>query len=114
MYLARRTVPAFGPDSRLPLIEMLSRATWFDWDDLMAADDADPIAESRIFQAQAWLLIHWLASQKGSLADLDLKGAEAAVSRLGLEHLAATLRRHLVQLESRPARTPCAVCPAER
>ncbi len=99
VYLARRTVPAFGPDSRLPLIEMLSRATWFDWDDLMAADDADPIAESRIFQAQAWLLIHWLASQKGSLADLDLKGAEAAVSRLGLEHLAATLRRHLVQLD---------------
>ena len=98
VYLARRTPPLSGQDSRVPLVEMMDRATWLDWDALLQARADSVIASNKLFQAQAWLLVQWLAAQGTPLARLAPGHGSAALAELGSERLSTVLRDHLATL----------------
>lgn len=98
VYLARRTAPLSGQDSRTALVAMMDRSTWLDWDAMLRARSDSAIASNNLFQAQSWLLVHWLAAQGTPLARLTPGDGSAAMAELGPERLSTVLREHLATL----------------
>ena len=98
VYLARRTAPLPGQDSRTALIAMMDRSTWLDWDAMLRARSDSAIASDNLFQAQSWLLVQWLAAQGTPLARLTPNHGSATLAELGPEQLSTVLREHLATL----------------
>ena len=95
VYLARRTEPRTDADPLAGLVAMLGRSAWIPWNDLISADRDSPVTDAELFQAQSWLLVHWLASNRPDLTQLSPNDAEAMRSEIGPAGLDATLRLHL-------------------
>ncbi len=95
VYVARRTEPRTDADPLTGLVAMLGRSAWIPWSDLISAERNSPVTDAELFQAQSWLLVHWLASNRPDLAQLAPEDAEAMQSELGPEGFDATLRLHL-------------------
>lgn len=95
VYLARRTASLSGQDTRIPLATMLERSEWLDWRALIQAERDSAIAHDELFQAQSWLLVQWLATQRVPLTRLTPDHGSAALTELGPDQLAASLREHL-------------------
>ncbi len=98
VYLARESVAASDAAARLSLIDALDTADWLDWERLMSAQRGDAIASDRLFQAQAWLMVHWLARERPDWSPPDPSGAERLLATLGPQGVADTLRGHLFGL----------------
>ena len=108
VYLARRLPPESGVDAARGLVQLLERPAWTEWSELLAAQRDDPATQEDHFQAQAWLLVHWLSSRHASLASLAPDDAGRALAELGEEGLTATLRAHLDNLPHLPPDAPVA------
>ena len=98
VYLARRMAPLSGQDSRIPLVAMMDRSTWLDWDALLQARSDSGIAGNNLFQAQSWLLVQWLAAQGTPLRRITPNHGRTALAELGSEQLSNVLREHLATL----------------
>lgn len=101
VYLARRTEPrtAIGPTAGL--VAMLHRLRWIPWTDLFSTERATLAEGEEVFQAQSWLIVHWMASQIPELRHLSPEYAVRALAESGEEGLDTILRQHLAAL--RPA-----------
>ncbi len=106
VYLARRVLPRADGDPVKGLVQMLETSAWTKWSLLLAAQREDPAIEEEHFQAQAWLLVHWLSSRAPSLARLLPDHAAQALVEFGEEGLTETLRAHLEALPSLPLDAP--------
>ena len=100
VFLARRVPLQSGEDPVAGLLAILDRAEWVEWSDLLAAGRDSEVADKEIFQAQAWSLVHWLASTQFSAARLRPADASNALERLGPENLSVAIREHLAGLHS--------------
>ena len=98
VFLARGFRPRSGEDPVKGLAALLDRSAWIGWHALLAATRNDPVVREDHFQAQAWLLVHWLSSRQPSLASLMSEHGELALSELGEEGLTQTLRTYLAHL----------------
>ena len=98
VFLARRMPLRSGEDPVAGLLAILDRSEWVDWPDLMAAGRDSAVADMEIFQAQAWSLVHWLASTRTSVARLRPDDASDALDRLGADALSIAIREHLTNL----------------
>ena len=98
VYLARRTALPSGQDTRVPLVAMLERSDWLDWRDLLRAERDSAVVNDELFQAQSWLLVQWLATQRVPLTRLTPGRGSTALSELGPDRLTSTLREHLATL----------------
>lgn len=98
VYLARQTATQSGEDSRMYLVATLDRSPWLGWGALLQAGSDSSTADHDLFQAQAWLLVHWLAAQHTVLARLTPGDGDRILSELGPERLSTVLREHLASL----------------
>ena len=98
VYLARRTASQSGQDARMPLVAMLERSDWLDWRALLQAERDSATVNDHLFQAQSWLLVQWLATQRVPLARLTPDHGTTALSELGQDLLTSSLREHLAAL----------------
>ena len=98
VYLARQTATQSGEDSRTHLVATLDRSPWLDWGALLRAGSDSSAADHDLFQAQAWLLVHWLASQHTLLARLTPDDGIRTLSELGPDQLSTVLRDHIATL----------------
>ena len=98
VYLARQTATQSGEDSRMYLVATLDRSPWLGWGALLQAWSDSSTANHDLFQAQAWLLVHWLAAQHTVLARLTPGDGDRILSELGPERLSTVLREHLASL----------------
>ena len=98
VFLARRMPLRSGEDPVAGLLAILDRSEWVDWPHLMAAGRDSAVADMEIFQAQAWSLVHWLASTRTSVARLRPDDASDALDRLGADALSIAIREHLTNL----------------
>ena len=101
VYLARRTASPSGQDTRVPLVAMLERSDWLDWRALLRAERDSAVVSDQLFQAQSWLLVQWLATQRVPLTRLTPGRGSTALSELGPDRLTSTLREHLATLRER-------------
>lgn len=97
--LARRMPSRSGEDTVASLLALLGRADWLRWADLVGAESRSAVADSEVFQAQGWLFVQWLASERGTLTQLRPQDADAALARLGDVGLTAVLRDFAKQLQ---------------
>ena len=111
VYLARRLPPRSESDPIKGLVQLLERSAWTGWPALLAAQRGDPVIEEDHFQAQAWLLVHWLANRKVKLEKLLPAHAEQALAEQGEAGLTETLRTHLEALAGQPLESRRAVLP---
>ena len=102
VYLARRLPPRSESDPLTGLIRLLERSAWTGWPALLAAQRGDPVIEEEHYQAQAWLLVHWLASRQERLDKLLPRHAAEALAERGEAGLTETLRAHLETLPGLP------------
>lgn len=100
VFLARRMPSRSGKDPVAGLLAILDRSEWVAWPDLLAAGRDSDVADEEILQAQAWSLVHWLASAQTSVARLRPDDASDALDRLGAEALSIAIREHLANLPS--------------
>lgn len=98
VFLARRMPSRSGEDPVAGLLAILDRSEWVAWPDLLAAGRDSDVADEEIFQAQAWSLVHWLASTQASVARLRPDDASDALDRLGADALSIAIREHLANL----------------
>ncbi len=98
VYLARRTASLSGQDTRALLVAMLERSDWLDWHALLRAERDGAVANDELFQAQSWLLVQWLATQRVPLTRLTPGHGSRALSELGPDRLTSSLREHLSNL----------------
>ena len=112
VYLARRLPSRSESDPIKSLIRLLERSAWTGWPTLMAAQRGDPVIEEEHFQAQAWLLVHWLASRKERLHELLPTHGAQALAEQGEAGLTETLRTHLEALPDRPPDSGPALLPS--
>ena len=98
IYLARRTVDRSGGDWRIPMAAMLHRSTWLEWDSLLRARSDSAIVENDLFQAQAWALVQWMATQRTPLTRLTPEHGTRALSELGPEQLSTVVSEYLATL----------------
>ena len=98
VYLARQTALPSGQDTRVPLVAMLERSDWLDWRDLLRAERDSAVVNDELFQAQSWLLVQWLATQRVPLIRLMPSHGGTALSELGSDQLTISLREHLATL----------------
>lgn len=103
VYVARRTEPRPTADPLAGLVAMLDRSEWVPWSELISAERDGPATRAELFQAQSWLLVHWLASRVPSVARLSPQYADMVLADLGIESLDATLRQHLAQVRELPS-----------
>lgn len=99
VYLARRTASLSGQDTRMPLAAMLERSEWLEWRALLHAERESAVVSDELFQAQSWLLVQWLATQRVPLRRLTSDHGNTALSELGPDQLTASLREHLATLQ---------------
>ncbi len=95
VYLARRIRSEPGVHPVAGLIPLLDRAAWIAWPELLSADRGGPAASEGHFQAQSWLLVHWLAGRLGGIVGLAPRHGGEALSALGGEGLDGAVRAHL-------------------
>lgn len=107
VYLARRVQAHEGGDPLSGLFALLDRPEWIPWPELLAAEADGPSADGDIFQAQAWLLVHWLAQRDG-IGAMQQAAAAAQLTALGAAGLDDQLRRHLSDLRQAPRKPPFA------
>ena len=100
VYVARRTEPRTDSDPLAGLVAMLDRSAWLPWSDLLSAERGSSVMKAELFQAQSWLLVHWLASTLSNPAQLSPDEAQAVHSELGDEGLDAMLRLHLAGIRN--------------
>ena len=120
VYLGRRMLPRSGTDPLLGLLAMLDRSEWLDWSKLLEADRESAMAKAKTFQAQSWLLVHWLVSSGRSIARLLPDDVGAVLDHHGPAGLTDALRGYLASLwdappapaEPVPALAPITVRPA--
>ena len=98
VFVARGIRPRSGDDPVAGLATLLERSAWIGWHELLAAARNDSAVHEDHFQAQAWLLVHWLLSRQPSLPRLMPEHGELALSELGEEGLTQTLRAYLAHL----------------
>lgn len=98
VYLARRMPVRSGGDPVAGLLAILDRSEWVAWPDLLAAGRDSDVADEEVFQAQAWSLVHWLATTQTSVARLRPNHARKAMDRLGADALSIAIREHLANL----------------
>ena len=101
VYLARRAQTRDGGDPQAGVAAILDGAEWMDWPEILSAARHSAATEEPTFQAQSWLLFHWLASLESRLARVAPEDAAAALSRMGGAALDEALRRHRAQLSGR-------------
>ncbi|MDE0628272.1 MAG: hypothetical protein OXH99_17900 [Bryobacterales bacterium] len=97
VYLARRTAPRADIDPLSGLFAMLDRSSWIAWEDLLSADRHSPTAHEELFQAQSWLLVHWLASGQPDLSRLSPAYSAEVLASLEGTSLNAALVQHLAE-----------------
>lgn len=102
VYLARQLPTRTAGDSVRGLVRLLEAVPWTEWSGVLAARRGDPVTEEEHFQAQAWLLVHWLASQRETLAGLLPDHAREAWAEFGEGGLSDTLRSYLETLAGLP------------
>lgn len=98
VYLARLTQPPFDAPLEADLLPALERSPWLAWPELLAAEERGHAARPELFEAQSWLLVHWLARQQGRIANLAPEAADRSLSELGSAGLDETLKRYAAQL----------------
>ena len=98
VYLAREIAYERGRDERLALLEALSDGQWLDWPSVMAARRGDPVASLQLFQAQAWLLVHWICRNRPDWSTPDPAEAFALLEAQGPAGLTELMRAHLAKL----------------
>lgn len=95
VYLARRIRSERDVRPAAGLVPLLDRAAWTAWPELLGADRDSPAVSEGHFQAQSWLLVHWLAGRHGGIAGLGPQHAAEALAALGAEGLDGAVRAHL-------------------
>ncbi len=106
VYLAHRVPSDEDGDPLSGLFALLDRPEWMPWPDLLGTEADGPGADGDIFQAQAWLLVHWLAQRDG-IGNVR-QAAAAQLAALGAAGLDGQLRRHLSDLRQAPRAPPFA------
>ena len=102
VYLARRFLTREGLDASHGLVNLLGRSAWIPWPDLFAARRGDPATEEDHYQAQSWLMVHWLADLHGKVARLRPEHAVRALEEIGNSRLDEALDTHFsLLLETR-------------
>ncbi len=99
VYLARLTQSQFGAPLNTDLLPTLERWPWLAWPALLAAEEGGQAARPELFEAQSWLLVHWLARRHGRIAKLEPEAAYRSLSELGSAGLDETLQRYAAQLQ---------------
>lgn len=99
VFLAREMGAGGEADARLPLLETLDTSEWLDWGRLLDAERGDDIATARLFQTQAWLLVHWLSREASDWAPPDPSSVQSVLAALGSDGLTETLRDYLLELQ---------------
>lgn len=102
MELARRIEPEGRDVERAGMLGALARAAWIPWSRILAAQDQAAPDQGAIFQAQAWLLVHWLAERTGAGPDLTPDRARKLLAEFGAADLEDALRAHAADLRQRP------------
>ena len=106
VHVARRTPLRSGADPMTGMLAKMGRLAWLDWADVLTAEAESPTAESELFQTQSWLLVHWLAATRTSLAGVGPEDATEALARMGKDSLTEALRAHLENLRASPGELP--------
>ena len=100
--LARRIEPQGKEVERAGMLGALARTDWIPWPRILAARDQAAPDQGATFQAQAWLLFHWLAERTDAGPKLKPDGARKPLAGFGAEELEPALRAHAADLRQRP------------
>lgn len=111
VYLARLVRPANRSAPHAALTELLQGAAWSPWRELTDEMAGPDLTGSEHFQAQSWLLVHWLATQEGAVTRLTPKDAAEVLARLGEDGLSGALSAHLDGLGSAGPSTRASLSP---
>ncbi len=111
VFLARRVPAPEGEHPAGSLIRLLERSTWTAWPELMSADQDAPAVAAEHFQAQSWLLVHWLAGRHARFAAVAPGHADQALAALGETGLAEALNEHFAELLHSPLQAPVELPP---
>lgn len=114
VYLESLTPPQFAAPLEKELLPALERSQWMAWPDLLAVEDRSQAARPEVFEAQSWLLVHWLARRLGRIADLGPEVADRFLSALGSAGLDETLQQYASQLRQNARRDTRDPVPADR